>query len=66
MALTYHQKYSIASSLACAGLDTVTERMKQNNVSDEAIDFAKSLEKHFKGKRNGFVPKQVVNICRRS
>lgn len=56
--LSYQQKYSIATLLACNTLADVLERLKDN---PEAVEFANSIDRFYKN-RDGFVPKKVISI----
>jgi hypothetical protein len=62
--LSQSQKYSIASMLAINTLDAATatiERFNDSAVSVEASDFARRIDKFYR-KRDGFVPRRVIDI----
>ena len=57
--LSKQQRYSIASLLAVNTTETVLKKIEP--FDQEAIDFVNRIAKYYK-KRDGFVPRPVINI----
>lgn len=59
------QKYAIATMLAQQSLEATIAAIRKRtlpDVQESAIQFAKEIDKYYR-KRDGFVPKIVVDIC---
>lgn len=71
--LTASQKYSIASTLSTSSLETYIGKVKNlpeykdaklfRDFADQAIEFATKIDKLYV-KKDGFVPKRVVELCK--
>lgn len=61
--LTWHNKYSIASTLSTSNLSATISKLSQLPDAQEAIEFAKMIDKYY-GKRDGHVPRKVIALCK--
>lgn len=67
--LSAKQKYSIASTLSTCPLDKYVKRLEEyrdigllKDYAQASIDFATKIDKIY-GKKDGFIPKNVLALC---